>query len=205
MAIIDVSQDVLSGVDKEQARTFWDVVQITSASNTITAGTQADVFTATSSKNLTNSNLSQNSMLPIQFSAVIYRFRCQLIGGPASVASGGMVSDDIALIQQYGVFQFYRNQNELVYEVPLMDLGAGGGVAQVTDAALTTGMVYGSNFAPNNLDQIPALPTFGQISIAAGMSFRGLLTWSDAVTLASSNDSFELRMLFDCKLMKPVS
>jgi len=197
MAIIDVSQDILSGIDKEQARTFYDTVTITSGSNQITAGTQSEIFTAASSKTLRNSNLSTNGMLPIQFSAVIYRFR---LSSPSALAPS-----DVKSIAQNGVYQFYRNQNELVFEVPLADLGSGQSVVGQGGGSGPTSTDFAYNFSPDNLAQIPALPEFGQISIASGMSFRGLITWSDAVTLETGTDSFELRVLFDCKLMKPVS
>ena len=195
MAIIDVSQDILSGIDKEQARTYWDTIDITSTSNTISAGTQSDIWTASASKTTTNSNLSTNGMLPIQFSAVIYRFRL-------SAPEQSLLAGDLKEIAQGAYFEFYRNQNELVYQVPLADLAAGQAVTGVSPASAATA---GYNFGVDNLAQIPALPEFGQIAIAAGMGFRGSVTWSDQVDLASGTDSFKLRFLFDCKLMKPVS
>jgi hypothetical protein len=196
MAIIDVNQDILTGIDKEQQRTFYDTITITSGSNTISAGTQSDIWTATASKTLRNSNLSTNGMLPIQFSAVIYRFR---IASP-----GNLIPADLQAISENATFQMYRNQNELVYEDILSSLGNIGGVAGVSEDALT-GTSHAFNFGPGNSDQVKGLMPFGQIGIAAGMSFRGSVTWSDAVTLASGTNSFELRFFFDCKLLKPVS
>ena len=195
MAIIDVNQDILSGIDKEQQRTFFDTVTISSGSNTISAGTQSDIWTATASKTLRNSNLSTNGMLPIQFSAVIYRFR---IASP-----GNIIPSNLQAISENGVFQFFRNQNELVHECVLADLGNIGGVAGVSEDGLT-GTSHAFNFGPGNSDQVKGLLPFGQIGIAAGMSFRGSVTWSDSVSL-SSLTSFELRFLFDCKLLKPVA
>ena len=196
MAIIDIASDVLSGVDKTQQRSWWDTVTITSTSNTISAGTSSDVFTNVSSKTLRNSNLTTNGMFPIQFSAVIYRIRFE--------SPGNLVPSDLQAIAQNGTFQVYRNQNELVYEETLSSIGQISSVNGVSEDALT-GTTHAFGFGPGNSLQVPALSEFGQIAITAGMSYRGVVSWSDQVSLASGTDSFELRFFLDTKLFKPVA
>jgi lipopolysaccharide export system protein LptA len=195
MPIIDIASDVLSGVDKTQQRSWWDTVTITSGSSTISAGTSADVFTDVSSKTIRNSNLTTNGMFPIQFSAVIYRIRFET---PTNI-----VPSNLQAIAQNGTFQLFRNQNELVYEETLSSIGQISSINGVSEDGLT-GTTHAYGFGPGNSLQVPALSEFGQIAITAGMSYRGVVSFSDAVSLTSLT-SFELRFFLDTKLFKPVA
>jgi hypothetical protein len=191
--LIQVGDDSIA-FDAVRQRSFWDTVTLATGAHT--AGSYSDLFNATSSKTLINSNISENSRLPSQWSAIIYRVR---------IVTGVNTQESIAdahLVNSNFVFQFWTNDTDLRIESPVYDFPAGVGTwAFEAQAGTATDDVVTSNGLPS-LTSTQALESFGQIALDNGTTILGRISAPDAVTLSSA---VNVRVHLDTQLFRPVS
>jgi len=193
--LITIADDTLEGVQATRQRTFWDTITVVQASNVVAAGTQYDVFTNVAQKNSIQSNLTENSRLPLDWAGIIYRIR---ISSPTPA----ITNVDGENLFHGGLFEFFTDENDLRLQSVIQDFPSGGGV-YMDSATLGTGVADGmvvSNGTPTQTSA-PALNTFGQIALTAGKIFRGRISFPTAIALTANMD---LRVFLDLKLYRPV-
>ena len=192
--LITIADDTLEGVQATRQRSFWDTISVTETSNSVAAGTQYDVFTNVATKNSIQSNLTENSRLPLDWAGVIYRIRIAMTTPAATDV-------DAENLVHGGLFEFFTDENDLRLQNPIADFPAGGGVyAQTATTASATTLISVNNGMPTQTSA-PALNTFGQVALTAGKIFRGRISFPTAIALT---DTVDLRVILDLKLYRPV-
>lgn len=191
--LITIADDTLEGVQATRQRSFWDTITVAQSSNTVAAGTQYDVFTNVATKNSIQSNLTENSRLPLDWAGVIYRIRIAMTTAAAT-------NVDAENLVHGGLFEFFTDENDLRLQNPISDFPAGGGVYGDFGGA-TTGTIMTVNNGMPTQTSAPALNTFGQVALTAGKIFRGRISFPTAIALTADSD---LRVILDLKLYRPV-
>jgi hypothetical protein len=191
--LITIADDTLEGVQATRQRSFWDTITVAQSSNTVAAGTQYDVFTNVATKNSIQSNLTENSRLPLDWAGVIYRIRI-------SMTTAAATNVDAENLVHGGLFEFFTDENDLRLQNPIADFPSGGGVYGDNGGATTATIMTVNNGMPTQTSA-PALNTFGQVALTAGKIFRGRISFPTAITLTADSD---LRVILDLKLYRPV-
>ena len=191
--LITIADDTLEGVQATRQRSFWDTITVAQSSNTVAAGTQYDVFTNVATKNSIQSNLTENSRLPLDWAGVIYRIRIAMTTPAAT-------NVDAENLVHGGLFEFFTDENDLRLQNPISDFPAGGGVYGDNGGATTATIMTINNGMPTQTSA-PALNTFGQVALTAGKIFRGRISFPTAIALTADSD---LRVTLDLKLYRPV-
>jgi len=185
------------GIDQTAWWTYWDRDNLTAASNTISAGDQADFYTQTNTKTAIQTNWPTNGVLPRGFAATIFRIRIAIVASNVEVST--LTANDVMDISQGSVFELYKNVTDLKVQCP---------VAMLADpmSGLYTPLTTSNQLTQPGSPGLGTLPDFGQIEINSEEAISARIYVPTALTTTTSSlTSVTFQVALDTKRWKAVS
>lgn len=179
----NVNSNVVERTKSRRPRFIWDTITIGT-----TPDARYDLYTDNGGKTKSETNLTQNGLLPTRQSALIRGI--SITFNPAAAIA------DIQKIAYEGIFSFLTDDSTIRVEGPVAEFSSGKGIYTYGSPA-----VGGNDSAVNGV--IPFRLGNGEtITIDNGRNFRGLIEFSRNLTLSAAT---EVRVILDTLLKKPVS